>query len=76
MIDVYRKKAFSTPACRGSPDAFFHDRQPICVIFLIVRSCALDRGLRQDTHAVLCGGPTTVAPPGHNRSIERDDPIQ
>ena len=62
LIDVSRKQACSTRASRWSPDACFHRRRPIFVIFLIVRSRALDRGLRRDTRAVLCGGTTTVVP--------------
>ena len=61
MIDGYRKQAFSTRACRWAPDACFHRRRPIFVIFVIVQSRALARGLRRDTRAILFGGTTTVA---------------
>ena len=62
MIDLYRKKAFSTRACRWYPDAFFQRRRPISWTAAIVRSRALDRGPCRDTLAVLVGGTTTVAP--------------
>ena len=46
MIDLYRKTAFSTRACRWYPDAFFHRRRPSIFTRVIVRSRALDRSLR------------------------------
>lgn len=48
MIDLYRKKAFSTRACRWQPDAFVHWRRPTCFTCRIVRSRRLDRGLCRD----------------------------
>jgi hypothetical protein len=62
MIDSYRKKVFSTRACRWYPDVFFHRRRPTSLTATIVRSRALDRGPYRDTLAVLVGGTTTVAP--------------
>ncbi len=62
MIDLYRKKAFSTRACRWYPDSFCHRRRPSVATFVIVRSRAGDRRPRRDTFAVLSGGTTTVAP--------------
>ena len=44
MIDLYRKKAFSTRACRWYPDSFFHRRRPISCTRVIERSRAPDRG--------------------------------
>ena len=62
MIDLYRKKAFSTRPCRWYPDSFFHRRLPAFSTAVIVRSRALDRGPRRATAAVLVGGMTTCAP--------------
>ena len=36
MIDLYRKKLFSTPGCRWYPDTFFHCRRPTSRTALIV----------------------------------------
>ena len=61
-IDLYRKKVFSTRACRWYLDAFFHRLRPSVFTRLIVRSRALDRGPRRETIAVFAGGITTLAP--------------
>jgi uncharacterized protein (DUF4415 family) len=46
MIDLYRKKPFSTRACRWYPDSLFQRRRPSAFTALIVRSRALERGGR------------------------------
>jgi len=61
MIDVYRKKAFSTRPWRWYPDSFFHRRRSTSSTAVIVRSRALDRGPRRDAATVLVGGTTTCA---------------
>ena len=62
MIDLYRKKAFSTRAYRWQPDSFFRRHRLIFFTFLTVRSRAFDRSLRRDTLTVLVGETTIVAP--------------
>ena len=47
MITLYRKKVFSTRACRWYPDTFFHRRRPSVLTLLIVRSRARDRRPRR-----------------------------
>ena len=42
MVDLYRKNASSTRACRRCPDSFFHCRRPTRLTASIVRSHAAD----------------------------------
>ena len=72
MIDLYRKNAFSTRACRWYPDAFFHRRRPSTFTLLIVRSRTRDRGPRRETDAVRAGGTTTVSASRASLIVERD----